>query len=302
MKPIVSVVIAAYQSGSCLRRALTSVQTQTVSNWEMLVVDDASSDTTLDVAKREASNDQRIRVIALPVNGGPAAARNAGIAAAQGEWIAILDADDAWRPERLQHLLAAVENADIVADRLVLHRLDEGRDCGTTWNWIQMATDITLLDLVQRDIPGQRAPIGWAKPMFRRAFLQQHKLRYDNGERYGEDWLLLFEALQHGAAMRMIPYSGYVYSLRQSNPTSTTRSDYAALIFIMQRLTRQYGHTWERRLHRWMAYRSFLFRALPEFGAFVEALKRRNFLVAIRLAAAHPTIGFILWNALKERF
>ena len=93
----ISVVIPAYNSAAQLARALDSVLAQTRPAEEILVVDDGSTDATAEVAR---SYGDAVRLIAQ-ANAGAAAARNAGIRAARGTWIAFLDADDEWLPDRL---------------------------------------------------------------------------------------------------------------------------------------------------------------------------------------------------------
>src|SRR4051794_38179328 len=101
----ISVITAAYNCSNHIERAVDSVRQQSIADWEMLIIDDASTDDTFEVAKRLAARDQRIKVWRQEVNSGPSAARNRGIEAARGEWITILDADDAFRPLRLERLL-----------------------------------------------------------------------------------------------------------------------------------------------------------------------------------------------------
>ncbi|GLQ08141.1 hypothetical protein GCM10007913_00730 [Devosia yakushimensis] len=107
-RPRVSVVIPAYNAESTLQDTLASVRGQTLSNIEIIVVDDGSRDGTHAVAQRLAAGDHRIRVISTP-NGGVAAARNVGIQAAEALYIAPLDADDLWHPEKLDRQLAVLE-------------------------------------------------------------------------------------------------------------------------------------------------------------------------------------------------
>lgn len=112
MSDRVSVVIPAFQAAGTIERALKSVLGQTAPPREVLVVDDGSTDDTVDRAR--SLGDPRIRVIRLPTNSGAAAARNAGCAEAVGEWIAFLDADDAWHPEKLARQLAVIDAPDVV--------------------------------------------------------------------------------------------------------------------------------------------------------------------------------------------
>src|SRR3546814_125284 len=129
LMPQASVIIPAYNAEATLAAAMASAQRQTLADIEILVVDDASTDGTLAVAQRLAAGDLRVSVISGGRNRGPAGARNLGLAVAAGEWIALLDADDAFEPERLARLvpLARQCGADMLAD----NPLPESGDGGT---------------------------------------------------------------------------------------------------------------------------------------------------------------------------
>jgi glycosyltransferase involved in cell wall biosynthesis len=103
--PKVSVVIPAYNAAHYVHRAVDSVLRQTFADFELLVVDDGSSDDTLAVLARYGD---RLRVLTQR-NGGPAAARNHGLSEARGEYVAFLDADDHWLPEKLERQIQMME-------------------------------------------------------------------------------------------------------------------------------------------------------------------------------------------------
>jgi glycosyltransferase involved in cell wall biosynthesis len=107
MNRSISVVIPTYNRAALLRRAVDSALAQSVRPTEILIVDDGSTDDTAAVASTWASP---VRYIATP-NGGVARARNVGIAAARGEWIALLDSDDEWEPEKLAQQCRALDAA-----------------------------------------------------------------------------------------------------------------------------------------------------------------------------------------------
>ena len=106
-----SVVIPAYNASRTIEETLESVINQTHSNLEVLVVDDGSTDETMEMAQSFAARDQRIQLI-RQANGGVAAARNAGIAAASGAFVAPLDADDLWHPAKIERQLRVFEEND----------------------------------------------------------------------------------------------------------------------------------------------------------------------------------------------
>lgn len=99
---LVSVITPAYNAERFLPHTIASVLAQSHSDWEMLVAEDCSRDGTRRVIEDHAAGDGRIKLVALPVNSGPAMARQAAITAAKGRYIAFLDSDDLWLPQKLE--------------------------------------------------------------------------------------------------------------------------------------------------------------------------------------------------------
>jgi Glycosyl transferase family 2 len=107
VKPLVSVIVPCYNGAHEIEQAIASVQAQTFQDWELVVVDDGSSDNLSEVLSRYA-DDGRIRLVRHAKNRGGPAARNTGIAAALGRFVAFLDSDDLWLPAKLERQVAAV--------------------------------------------------------------------------------------------------------------------------------------------------------------------------------------------------
>lgn len=105
--PAISVILPTYNRAAFLGRALASVQAQTFRDFELLVVDDRSTDATAQLLQEAARGEPRLRVLENRRGRGPGAARNAGLAVAQGEWLAFLDSDDVWEPRKLERFLQA---------------------------------------------------------------------------------------------------------------------------------------------------------------------------------------------------
>jgi len=102
-QPLVSVVIPLYNAQKHISETIESVLSQSYESWELIVVDDCSTDNSVDVVKRYVGLDSRIKLIESEINfGGPARPRNIGIECAKGEYIAFLDADDVWLEDKLK--------------------------------------------------------------------------------------------------------------------------------------------------------------------------------------------------------
>ncbi len=227
-----TVIIAAWNSENCLRASVESALAQLGVRLEIIVVDDCSTDDTRAVAGALAAAHPQVRVLAQPCNGGPAAARNAALAVATGTWVAVLDADDTFRAGRLAALidLGNRAGADIVCDGLIMR--DAARKMHQTaalpFDGDPEARDWTLGDYIAGNMHGTKGlSLGYLKPVFRRAFILAHELRYDCDLRNGEDFHFVLEALARGAVMRFRAEPGYVYSVGQVSVSHRLNPDHA---------------------------------------------------------------------------
>jgi glycosyltransferase involved in cell wall biosynthesis len=127
--PLVSVVIPTWERGRWLKRALDSVFAQTEHDFEVLVVDDGSS---TDAAERvvKARTDERVRYLRLPQHRGVSAARNAGVVAATGKYVAFLDDDDEWLPQKLESQVRVLEASDATIGAVYTARLSVDQETG----------------------------------------------------------------------------------------------------------------------------------------------------------------------------
>lgn len=123
--PLISVITPAYNAERFIQETIQSVLDQTYSNWEMIIVDDCSTDRTVELAKSYSEKDNRIKVIQLEENSGSAVARNVAMANASGTYIAFLDSDDLWFPEKLEKQLHFMQEKDIAFSFTKYVRMEE---------------------------------------------------------------------------------------------------------------------------------------------------------------------------------
>lgn len=110
---LVSVIMPAYNSEAFIAESIQSVLEQTYQNWELWIIDDASTDSTRNIADRYAEKDSRIHLLKNSSNLGTHHTRNKGIKAAKGDYIAFLDADDLWKTEKLAKQLDFIQEKGI---------------------------------------------------------------------------------------------------------------------------------------------------------------------------------------------
>lgn len=107
MKDLVSIIMPSYNTGKYIEDSIRSVLAQTYENWELIIVDDCSTDDTHSIVAAFA--DPRIRFLEKEFNSGAAESRNWGLREAKGKWIAFLDSDDTWHPEKLERQIRFME-------------------------------------------------------------------------------------------------------------------------------------------------------------------------------------------------
>ncbi|MGN0777515.1 MAG: glycosyltransferase family 2 protein, partial [Aristaeellaceae bacterium] len=123
--PLVSVIMPTYNCGQFIAQSIQSVIDQTVTDWELLIVDDGSTDSTGAAVKPFMQGDPRIHYMRLAHNGGPAAARNEGLRRAAGKYIAFLDSDDLWVPEKLDKQMAFMASTGATFCATAYDQMDE---------------------------------------------------------------------------------------------------------------------------------------------------------------------------------
>ena len=113
MSEPVSIITPTFNSAKYIAETIQSVQKQTYPNWEMIIVDDCSQDKTVDIIQNFMEDDHRIHLVQLNKNSGAGVARNNAINVAKGRYIAFLDSDDLWQPEKLSKQIEFMQTQNI---------------------------------------------------------------------------------------------------------------------------------------------------------------------------------------------
>jgi succinoglycan biosynthesis protein ExoO len=237
--PRVSIIVPAYNAAGFLKRALHSALAQTMPDLELIVVDDASSDATLALAREVAARDPRVLVLHNEHNRGMYPTYNRAIDAARGDWIAALDADDVWLPERLERMLAVADGEDMVSDDQLILRSPSSHGGGFKMLSLLSSHGLTMteprrlgkLEFVRHDL-------GLLKPLISNSFVRRHGLRYDADLKIGADFLLYFEFLLAGARWLQLPAGYYLYWSHGENTSNDTVGIAKDVSVVTERLLR----------------------------------------------------------------
>lgn len=125
MNELVSVITPTYNCGKFIAQTIESVQSQTYTNWEMIIVDDCSTDNTKSVIAEIAATDDRIKYFCLDKNSGAAVARTKAMELAKGNYMAFLDSDDIWKPQKLEKQLNYMQKNNINFSCTAYEQIDE---------------------------------------------------------------------------------------------------------------------------------------------------------------------------------
>lgn len=289
MQPDVTFLIAAFNAEESIARAVESALAQRGVSVEVVVADDCSTDRTVEVARGFPA--RSVRVVQLGTNRGPGGARNAGLAAASGRWVAVLDADDAVHPERLARMIDRAEaaGARIAVDNLEVVR--EGTDTGEPMfapEHLETLTLLSLADLIGTSLLFESTfSYGYMKPVFERRFLIEAGLRYDETLRIGEDYIFLASALARGGRCAVEPGAFYRYHVRAGSISRVLEPHHVeAMLRADEAFLRE--HDLDAEALAAQARRARSLRKGASFLSLVRHLKERAPLKAAGVALSDP--------------
>lgn len=239
----------------------------------------------------------------MPINGGPAAARNRGIALAKGRWLAVLDSDDVYAPDRLRTLIEIAERhgADIIADDLIV--FDEANPASATFflppsmaaGWIDTAEY-----LAQTRMYGGGANLGYLKPIIRRERLGNEGMSYNEALKVGEDDDFILRMLLAGFSYWLEPSPLYAYRKHDSSISHRLSANAAIRMSeASERLCLQSDGNVPEDVARSLAERRAAIAKAAGFAKLIEALKQRNLLRAGAIALRHPSVIPLLHMPLR---
>lgn len=213
-RPVISVIVPVYNVEPYIGRCLDSIAAQTYTDIEVILVDDASTDKSAEICQAYGSADQRVRVIRLPENRGPSAARNEGVRRAKGEFVSFVDADDYIEPEYLERLYECLR--------------ESGGDvsiCGAEGLAVQdgpahVYSGREAVCCLAKDVPFSRVP--WGKLYSLRVL---KKVPFEEDIFYSEDLLFLYWVFQETEKVGYFPDRLYHYVQREGSQVQSGFSE-----------------------------------------------------------------------------
>lgn len=292
--PKVSVIMPTYNAAPFLPRAIESVFAQTLTDWELIIVDDGSTDDTVGVIRNYLA-DPRVRFLQNPQNMGPSYARNRALDAATGQWIALLDADDWYEPQRLEMMVGTAEafEVGIVYDLL---------------RWVDATTGEERRIFFSSRCAPPSSPVRLSvekafqwhlvlKPLMYGELIAHHQIRYDPSIRVGEDYLFHMQVFLKSGEGAVVPEALYNYRLHRGSTyiQNFFNLDYPKRVYTqLLSLPEVRCECRLQRIVREDYRRVMIARAYPQF---TMALKRRDWRTARDVVTQAP---FVLTHLVKQ--
>lgn len=294
----VTVVVPTYNGLATLARAVDSVRRQSLLELEIIVVDDASTDRSWAYLQEIARADRRVRVLRHKVNAGKPVGMNRATALARGRWLAVLDADDWYHPDRLARLVALGERhgVDMASDNQFFFDGIANKVVGTAWpagigEW-RLSFD--------RFLAGSDAyetfNLGMLKPVLRTDFIRRTELLYEAGARHGQDFFYMVRFFCTGgtAIVTDTPYYYYTQPFgavsRQWSHTARKRYDFKTAYEINRRYLAESRDILTPLQAAYLQRRTARLHSLEYYYRVKERLAGGDPLGAVLLASGHPAI------------
>jgi teichuronic acid biosynthesis glycosyltransferase TuaG len=235
MNEKVSIITPAYNSEKFISDTIKSVQNQTYTNWEMIIVDDCSTDKTVEIIQEFMDNDPRIHLIKLNKNSGTGIARNTALQIVNGRYIAFVDADDLWKPEKLSKQIDFME-ANNLAFTFTFYDLinEEGQPLNRR---IEAPKNLSFRQLFFCNYVGNLTGIYNASSLGKIAISSIRKR---------QDWMVWLTILKQIKTAKPVPESLAFYRIRK-NSLSTSKT---ALL--------KHNYTVYRQFHKYTGFVSLL--------------------------------------------
>lgn len=214
LEDMVSVIVPVYNAELFLKKCLDSIQNQTVSDIEVVLVNDGSKDASLEMCREYAAEDCRIKVVDQP-NRGVSEARNVGVDNSTGDYLMFVDADDWLAPDAIESCVPYLGKYDVIRFSAYVVGKEDTTRCSLG---ASSDRNSVISSVISRDT----IVACWGALFSRRLFVENN-IRFDKALTVGEDWLVTAELIRHSRSIKLLP-EVYAYYYNKTNVSSCTET------------------------------------------------------------------------------
>jgi succinoglycan biosynthesis protein ExoO len=304
-----TIVIPTFDADATLERAVRSALDQSLRDIEIIIVDDASRDSSWRLIESLLREDSRIRAVRNKRNLGKPVGMNRAIALARGEWLAVLDADDWFDPDRLANLIAAGERhgVDMVADNQVFHDGPANKAVGTAWPPGECMWELIFDDFLTGSDAYETFNLGMLKPVMRMDFIRRTALGYEETARHGQDFFHLLQFFLYGGRAVISDTPSYYYTQpfgavsRQWSHAGRRRYDFMTAYTINRRYLADAADILTPSQTVRLKSRNARLKSLEHYYRAKERVAEGKIPAAIAQIIRHPEILSYLLRRLRKR-
>ena len=229
--PVFSIVMPVYNAEKYLEKSLQSILNQTFSDFELILVNDTSTDRSCKICESVDASDDRITVLNLDINCGAAEARNRGIAIAKGNYLCFVDADDTIEPDYLKVFYDVLQEEEY--DFIKCSAYEEYFDAGGILHYkrncvLTEKSYIGKKEIIEQIVDMEQVPLfGYLwNSVYKFSVIKENKLRFDSTLKVNEDFAFNVAYLPFVRKMKCLSYCGYHYAKRNNNSLSSQQKNY----------------------------------------------------------------------------
>ncbi len=284
----------AYNVEPFIEHSVSTILGQSLTDLEVIIVDDGSTDGTRDVIQKLARSDERVRAKLFDENRGVSATRNTALDLARGRWIAIVDPDDWVSTDRLEALtqIGEAEEADAVCDNQYFIASEDEAPFGELISTSMENTwQLSPAEFVMHDLPDMIG-YGVLKPVFRRSFLEKNGLRYREDCSRGEDCLFMCECLARHAKVFLTTAAHYYYRVNRPGSATNLTIGLPSILNadeIHREIERIFADITDPRLKDALAFRSRAIDECMKYRRIADPLKSKQYGTAAARLLSNPT-------------
>lgn len=216
---LISIIMPVYNTALYLTAAVESILNQNYKNFELIIIDDGSTDSSFRIAHEYAAGDDRVRVFRQE-NAGPSKARNMGLEKSRGDWIYFMDSDDTIDPDMLEKLMKNGAACDMVVSGFYKHFDGQRVSAAFMPNPAELRDQEQCCDYLKTLCCGEEQDVIlnflWNK-LIRASVIRQNNIHFEEHVRLGEDFLFNCKVMQCTPRIKIIPVACYHYNIRDKS-------------------------------------------------------------------------------------